>query len=438
MARFASVTHTERGLDRLINFSDAVIAIAATLLILPLVEIVNDALSGEGGLSGLNEPSIRLQASSFTVTFFVMTAYWRSHHEMFERVKDYSRGLVALNFLWLSSMVFLAFPSGFLYDPNDETVALYLFNLSLISVTLRSTRLYIYRHPELLVDPEQKLKKEYSVTTFIWPVVLIFTALAGLLFGPQAYYLLLLVIPIRYFTRGYRPPPPPHTERGMDRVVNFSDAVVAIAITLLILPLVDIITDSRGDAQDLSLSSIEVIAKILTFALTFYFMSRQWLINHRLFENIKDYSPILIRITYWWLFFMVIFAIPSALVGEEAVQVLSGRANEEVTQSFPLAFFAFSVVLALISLTSAITIGYLQRHPKLLIDPKQRLSPRVHYFVAVLFLVAGVVPILGTAAGYEQLGFGLWIVGLSLPLVVRRLAARQDAVKRSTRTPSEM
>ena len=54
MARFASVTHTERGLDRLINFSDAVIAIAATLLILPLVEIVNDALSDEGGLSGLN------------------------------------------------------------------------------------------------------------------------------------------------------------------------------------------------------------------------------------------------------------------------------------------------------------------------------------------------------------------------------------------------
>lgn len=437
MARFAGVAHTERGLDRLINFSDAVIAIAATLLILPLVEIVNDALSDGGGLSDLNEPSVGLQAASFTVTFFVMTGYWRAHHEIFERVKDYSSGLLALNFLWLSSMIFLAFPAGFLYDPDNETFALYLFNLSLISVILRSTRLYIYRHPELLIDPEQKLKKEYSVTTFIWPAVIVLTALAVLRFGSQANYLLLLGIPIRYFTRGYRPPPPPHTERGMDRVVNFSDAVVAIAITLLILPLVDIITDSRGDAQDLSLSSIEVIAKILTFALTFYFMSRQWLINHRLFENIKDYSPILIRITYGWLFLMVIFAIPSALVGEEAVRILSGRATEEVTKSFPLAFFSFSLLLALISLTSASTIGYLKRHPKLLIDPKRRPSPRVHYYVAVLFLVVGVVPILGTAAGYEELGFWLWIVGVSLPLVVRWLAARQDAAKLAFKSGSQ-
>ena len=34
--------------------------------------------------------------------------------------------------------------------------------------------------------------------------------------------------------------PGPTTERGLDRVVNFSDAVVAIAITLIILPLVDL------------------------------------------------------------------------------------------------------------------------------------------------------------------------------------------------------
>lgn len=34
------------------------------------------------------------------------------------------------------------------------------------------------------------------------------------------------------------------TERGYDRLVNFSDAVVAIAITLLVLPLADLVQEA--------------------------------------------------------------------------------------------------------------------------------------------------------------------------------------------------
>ena len=42
----------------------------------------------------------------------------------------------------------------------------------------------------------------------------------------------------------------------------------------------------------------DITAKALTFALIFWLMSRQWLINHRLFENVKDYSQPLIRLTF--------------------------------------------------------------------------------------------------------------------------------------------
>ena len=37
------------------------------------------------------------------------------------------------------------------------------------------------------------------------------------------------------------------TERGLDRLVNFSDATVAIAITVLLLPLVDIALEIEQD-----------------------------------------------------------------------------------------------------------------------------------------------------------------------------------------------
>ena len=223
----------------------------------------------------------------------------------------------------------------------------------------------------------------------------------------------------------------------MDRVVNFSDAVVAIAITLLILPLVDVITDDLGDAQNLSVDSADVTAKVLTFAFTFWLMSRQWLVNHRLFENVKDYSQRLIHLTFLWLLLMVLIAIPSNFMGQVVAANLDGstRQSQEVDQIYPQASLLLGLVFALISLVTALIVVHLQRHPRLLVDPSQPLSPRASYYTAILYAVVGAAPIPLYANGYGIVASFSWLGVLLLP-VVRKLAARQDAVKRSTRTPS--
>jgi uncharacterized membrane protein len=58
------------------------------------------------------------------------------------------------------------------------------------------------------------------------------------------------------------------TERGFDRFVDFSDAVVAIAITLLILPVVDAVSDSVGDQRSAADFFQANGDRILAFALS--------------------------------------------------------------------------------------------------------------------------------------------------------------------------
>ncbi len=454
MERPARAAHTERGLERLIIFTDAVIAIAATLLILPIIDAISDAFSDEGGLSDLASDRAPLQVMAFVVGFVTMTQAWRLHHGTFELVKDYSRGLVMWNFVWLFAMVFLALPAGFLYSGqgNGKIIALYLFNLGVIWAVLSSTRIYVLRRPELLVDPDRKIPKPYYAWLLLPLVSLFSLALAFLIIGvfedgpidfAATWPVWLLLFPwgllYIYPSRFRMPHRSPHTERGMDRLVFFSDAVVAIAITLLVLPLVNVITEDQGDTQNLTQSVSEIVAKIIVFAFSFWLMSRQWLINHRLFENVKDYSGRLVTLIFAWLLFMVILAIPSALMGHALVTQLGVRENayQELTDYFPEISLLFGTVMALISLTTALTERYLRHHPELLVDPTRLPSPRANYYVAILYFALGALPFAFIWVDLNTIGLGLFLSVLLAPFV-SRLAERQDAAKRAANTQTQV
>lgn len=90
--------HTERGLDRLVNFSDAVVAIAITLLVLPLVDLPKE-LSAKPFRDVISDNSWSL--IGFGLSFLVIARLWRYHHAIFERVRDYNAPLIWLNLTWL-------------------------------------------------------------------------------------------------------------------------------------------------------------------------------------------------------------------------------------------------------------------------------------------------------------------------------------------------
>jgi len=82
---------TERGFHRLVNFSDAVVAIAITLLVLPLVD----------SASGIGNTDVHVflrenwhQIFAFALSFLVIANFWWAQHQMLERVRSYNAGLV--------------------------------------------------------------------------------------------------------------------------------------------------------------------------------------------------------------------------------------------------------------------------------------------------------------------------------------------------------
>jgi uncharacterized membrane protein len=95
--------------ERLIFFSDAVVAIAITLLALglPLPAGLNrDSTSGEvfGALWKSHDDYL-----AFLISFVVIANYWRSHHRLYRNVDKLDSRIVTLNFLWLLMIVVIPF-----------------------------------------------------------------------------------------------------------------------------------------------------------------------------------------------------------------------------------------------------------------------------------------------------------------------------------------
>jgi uncharacterized membrane protein len=99
---------SQRGFDRVVFLSDAVVAIAATLLVLPLVDIastIGDSTAGEL----LAENSDQLLA--FALSFVVIFRFWMLHHDLFARLSGFTTPMVVVNVIWLMGIAFLPFPT---------------------------------------------------------------------------------------------------------------------------------------------------------------------------------------------------------------------------------------------------------------------------------------------------------------------------------------
>jgi uncharacterized membrane protein len=141
--------------DRIVNLSDGVFAIAITLLVLDIrvPDIPEGMVASELPAALL---SLWPKYLGYVLSFAVISTFWIVHHSIFRPIREYDRGLLYLNFLFLMFVAFVPFPTSLLgeYGDHQLPVAIYAGALAIGRLLLTAIHWYSTRD-DRLVDESQ-------------------------------------------------------------------------------------------------------------------------------------------------------------------------------------------------------------------------------------------------------------------------------------------
>jgi len=148
------VAERHRDLDRLLTFVDAVVAIAITLLVLPLAEVGQEIGSG-GAAELLGSHSDDLLG--FVLSFLVIARLWLAQHHTVSTLERQSPPVIWLLMAWTFTIVFLPFPTSLVAASEHDAVAkvLYVGTMAISSLLLACIACAIRADPSLR-DTDEK------------------------------------------------------------------------------------------------------------------------------------------------------------------------------------------------------------------------------------------------------------------------------------------
>src|SRR6185369_14557663 len=80
------------------------------------------------------------------------------------------------------------------------------------------------------------------------------------------------------------------TTKELDRIILFSDAVFAIALTLLVLDIRVPDLDRKTAAAELPAALAHLAPKFFGFALSFWMVAAYWMFHHRICRHLVRYD----------------------------------------------------------------------------------------------------------------------------------------------------
>jgi uncharacterized membrane protein len=131
-------------LDRLANFSDAVFAIAATLLVLSIQFPQNLEAPNLDSKLWDEYQDVLPQVLAYALSFFVIGRYWLAHHRMFKLVRRIDGRFIALNLFALGLIALLPFPTEVFGNYPTDRPAFIVYAAGVAATGIASTVVWWY------------------------------------------------------------------------------------------------------------------------------------------------------------------------------------------------------------------------------------------------------------------------------------------------------
>jgi uncharacterized membrane protein len=182
-------------------------------------------------------------------------------------------------------------------------------------------------------------------------------------------------------------------ETEFARVVAFTDGVIAIAITLLVL---NINVPELVDSRDLTSALLDGWEELTAYALSFLVIARFWVIHHRFFGELERFDGRLINLNLLYLALIVLVPFTT--------DVLDSYGDHSA------AVVLYAAALGLAGLVNWLMHRHAVRHELLNAEARQqteRFASRVALMVPVVFMVSIPVALVSPRAG-----MGVWLAAL--------------------------
>jgi uncharacterized membrane protein len=155
------------GLERLIFFSDAVFAIAITLLALE-VRLPENASQFDNSQLLAQLLSMWPKYMGYIISFLVIGTFWVAHHRKFLMIKRYDSRLITFNLLILMVVAFIPFPSAVMSNSGSRTATIF-YALTMMLGSILYIVLWHHAERANLIDTllTQKQRKREYIGPFI-------------------------------------------------------------------------------------------------------------------------------------------------------------------------------------------------------------------------------------------------------------------------------